>query len=98
MSADIGPGDWVECVRPSRMRPGALRVGAVYQVVSCTPEDRHGIPGVTIKGVPAVYEHAGFGWAVFMFRPVYRPKAEILDGLREPIKPVKTPVREGVPA
>lgn len=104
MSADIGVGDWVESLNDADAEIGfiAVRKGGVYCVRAVDPDP--GVcptcgdccPGVVLVGDE---QPVDWWWQGCLFRPVYRPKAEILDGLREPVKPVKAPAkRDGVSA
>lgn len=86
MSA-VGPGDWVECVdvaprpnQPSRYRVALaqLQVGKLYRVVGEAE-----IRGLIIEGVRAAAEPA-LGWKVERFRPIYRPKQELIETLKAP--------------
>lgn len=89
MSIPIGPGDWVECVdalgREPAGTPTPLRVGAIYQV-----EDTFrwfGHDGLTLREVKPPTGDRGF--AAALFRPIYRPKADLIESLKAPPKRVK---------
>jgi hypothetical protein len=94
MSA-IGPGDWVECVKDSVDIPGTFVVGSLYQVTKLTKTCPRMGPGVQILGKPSQSElrfTGKYGWAIHLFRPIYRPKADLIESLKTPAK------RERVPA
>lgn len=93
MSEPIGVGDWVECIRadPDFARIRALTLGAVYQVsrvfeIGPSFDDAGEIilalsgvdPGLNDQGYP--YE----GFSPDRFRPIYRPKSELIEGLKTP--------------
>lgn len=91
--SDIGPGDWVECIRSADvLTPGGLRgavtAGAVYRVERIfRVEGRCGVcrdhPGtVLVLGQTA---ESGAGWCPCSFRPLYRPKEQLLRDLMEPV-------------
>jgi len=96
----IGPGDWVECVdnapRPWHFGPyiealEELRVGGVYQVRAI---DRAG--DLFLAGILTGSERLGFGpdalgFDESRFRLIYRPKADLIERLMEPVpdEPVK---------
>ena len=98
MSA-IGPGDWVECVdaspHPNHKVSTKLVQGALYRVreESVCPET--GKNGLTLCGVLLpIHSKIGreIGWLLSRFRPIYRPKADLIESLKTPAK------RERVPA
>lgn len=97
MSA-IGPGDWVECIRVGRSpTPAGFRVGAVYRVErtvkngGCAYHGRGAkCGGLFICEMPR--PGAG-GWAACAFRPIYRPKADLIKGLLKPIDAPAEPER-----
>lgn len=88
--SDIGPGDFVECVdiaeRPGELQTDVLILGAIYRVEQLIL--------VTLPDYgPAVFlvEHPENGphglrrcFAPSRFRPIYRPKSEIIEGLKAP--------------
>lgn len=89
MGAAIGPGDFVECVsvRTERGYLGArLTVGRVYVVEAAgvTP------PGDTIPNVPwvrlvgVVSDPKTWGFRAALFRPIYRPRADFIEALKQP--------------
>lgn len=98
MSAPIGPGDWVECVE-SRQGTLLLRVGAIYQIEAvrnfewscdgCEPGECDQC-GVRCVGLDSSRPGYSGGWICSRrFRPVYRPKSEIIQALKQP-----SPTRE----
>ncbi len=84
----IGKGDWVECVEDDSDVMGEIRRGAVYQVREVIPEaafedcNMHGPdcaqPGLDLEGQPEDEERC---WCAGSFRPIYRPKAELIQSL-----------------
>lgn len=77
MSA-IGPGDFVECVddAPDEGRAPLVVKGAIYEV-SGVFDGPYG-PYLTLAGMdPSPYP----GWFLHRFRPVYRPKQELIQSL-----------------
>lgn len=100
MSADIGPGDFVEALFDGKRGP--MRAGAVYQVLALTEPPRSAFGGYrpcSFCGVPG-----GKGGTALMLsslkgrvcpcavKPVYRPKPGAFDQL------LKAPKREEHPA
>lgn len=94
MSA-IGPGDWVECLHNgtyTRFRAGALYcVSEVMPGPDCGCEvcgQRHG--GIRLHGMPLPHDYperrlrARNWWPACRFRPIYRPKASIIEQLKQP--------------
>mgnify|MGYP006967776509 FL=1 len=92
----IGPGDWVECVgyalgkRGFEPRGPTPKKGEIYQieaVVMGRLRDGAVEPAYRLVGwhVPSetgariVYHHSGF-------RPIYRPKADLIERLMQPVK------------
>lgn len=91
MAAPIGPGDWVECVDAS---PGAndglcLTRGGLYCIEAV--DDRGllcgtGRCGRTCRGVFLSGRRDRWPWCGSRFRPIYRPRADLIQTLLEPIK------------
>jgi hypothetical protein len=83
MSEPIGPGDWVECIQ-SYGDP-QIRVGSVYCVaeVDDQPCDCGGFGGLLPVGVS--FDDGGYA-CIEQFRPIYRPKFDLIERLLEPIK------------
>jgi hypothetical protein len=94
----IGPGDFIECVDagPYRGSGGwvvptlALLVhGAIYQVATLSTHPEYGVPTVCLVGYPSYGEEVGdaifCGWGLFRFRPIYRPKADLIESLLQGI-------------
>jgi len=94
VSADIGPGDWVECVQDT----DAVSRGSVCQVTELPPVP-HEVQGcdacahsgfaLRVKGVqysngPFVRpgDNDLFAHCSCFFRPIYRPKADLIEGLK----------------
>lgn len=85
---DIGTGDFVEFVgwHPAHGIPAATRfdIGFVARVTRVFPcRGNHGdTPGLELASIPAP---VGFhGWCACGFRPVYRPKEEVIRRLTAP--------------
>jgi hypothetical protein len=88
MSQAIGPGDWVECVTPGPDCPkGSIwlvaTLGRAPLLAVCTS---HGFACervfLTLKGDPL--PEWALGRCAGCFRPIYRPKAELIAGLKTP--------------
>jgi hypothetical protein len=89
VSADIGPGDWVECIHkePSHLEiPQNLTIGAIYQVCEVGLwawwfERR--LPALTLVGHPSlIYQGKLARYAMADFRPVYRPSEKLIESLK----------------
>lgn len=92
----IGPGDWVECVdnAPRSFNVNKrqiealkfLKLGKIYVVRGFAP-----FAGILLAEIKAGDEDFGFGWAEERFRPIYRPKADLIERLMQPVpdEPVK---------
>lgn len=105
MAAAIGPGDWVERVPPppdfraeidsanirhSGPRPvlgGIYCVRAVGTYRSLAGERCHGLKLVGI--IASIPGHPDAWFAAEGFRPVYRPRADFIESLKQP-----SPARE----
>lgn len=81
---DIGPRDWVECVEPNKR---GFAVGALY-LVERVHESRIKAPHCACAGRGSIGLHfrgiseppsPHSGWCGCGFRPIYRPKAEIMQ-------------------
>jgi hypothetical protein len=95
MSA-IGPGDWVEFLgdRPGTAGParlvGKLEVGRLY-VVRALKRGWDALAGGVSEGVQlvGVYGYHADGaegaWHPALFRPVYRPREDLIATLLEPL-------------
>lgn len=97
MSAPIGPGDWVECIRMSptgKGDGGFLRVGALYCVdrvrIFVRGTDGQRRPALTLVGQPQQPRGA---YRVDLFRPIYRRDETLLARLMQPVPGVETPSR-----
>ena len=93
MTAPIGVGDFVECVNdaPHEWKGvKRLSLGSVYQVRGFHPRGSIYLRGVVLPKGPKGIEA---GWGLPRFRPIYRPKAELIQSLLAPA-PAK-PVRVG---
>lgn len=92
--SDIGPGDWVECVKSRAAHPvrehfgGHLVVGTIYCVKTVfLGRYADGVQGegITVRGIVAVNaEGREGGWPLEYFRPIYRPKQSIIEALKQP--------------
>ncbi len=96
MAEPIGSGDFVECVRsdclPSTMRP--LSINAIYQVRDAYLGLAVGgvrLPALRLVGVQnGMTSHgAELSYRADRFRPIYRPKASLIQQLLAP--PRKAP-------
>lgn len=88
MSEPVGPGDWVECLRESarygfRPRQLYLCTGTPERTLPCTVCDKTH-RGLTLKDAPAD-KPATWLWPTCCFRPIYRPKASIIEALKAPV-------------
>lgn len=102
MSA-TGPGDWVECVDAAFGADGGfqcadgwlLQHGAVYMVLEViSASNRMGkiVPALRLAGLSHRSETGrSGGYAARRFRPIYRPKSELIETL---LKSADEPVRE----
>lgn len=95
MSA-IGPGDWVECVdgSPHAVCGASLVAGKLYRVRDAIPDARTARGrGPTLCLVEIVLPIGVHGvemsWALARFRPIYRPKSEIIEALKQPAPSVR---------
>ena len=93
------PGDYVECVdaRPhGHYLIAPLQAGQVYIVRSViAPDEKFPAGGLRLEGVPMPVSPRNIeaGWAPRRFRPVYRPKASLIESLLAPAP--SAPVRVG---
>lgn len=94
MSDAIGPGDWVECISNGEDRPGCggrgYKIGALYVV-----SDVHlwrGFAQINCVGRvrPEEFGLPNPGWSIRAFRPIYRPRADFIESLKQPA-PSPTP-------
>lgn len=97
MSVDIGPGDWVECINASPNSHGdavPLTLGGIYRVAMVV--ETVGFKG-ECTGLGLVLHDVEFrfypiasgaqvpeAFSVRRFRPIYRPKAEVINALLAP--------------
>lgn len=96
MGAPIGPGDWVECYRGRDCPP--VYVGAIYQCEEVWDDPEWGecddcppgplAPCITLKGINTRQDPL----CACTLRPIYRPKADLIESLKAP------PQRVGEPA
>jgi hypothetical protein len=98
MADAIGPGDWVECVSgraETAFRTGGgsrpLHVGGMYRIRAMTPvrgSDNVVRPGCWLMEIRGSRWTNGLECAFRLdgFRPVYRPKQEIIEALKTPVK------------
>lgn len=90
----FGPGDWVECVddgaRDGYPPPPHLYRGSVW-VVERVFLDVGDVIVCRLQSYPhhLIDNHAG--WNINRFRPIYRPKADLIERLMQPVpdEPVK---------
>jgi hypothetical protein len=77
----IGPGDWVECVKTTH----GVNNGRIFCVAAIDSGDRpcvdmHGPCGALyLTGLP------GGPYATCAFRPIYRPKSDLIQSLLKPV-------------
>lgn len=87
---DVGPGDFVECVDvapppfPTRLNvhPSSLSLHSVYTVRALCVS-RLGRPMLILNEVQSAYNPQRAYYA-YRFRPIYRPKSEIIESLKAP--------------
>lgn len=85
----IGPGDWVECIGYAEEDDPSTwiadddypQVGSIYRVDAITEHD--GLILAEFAQIDLEWD-ARVEWDAEYFRPVYRPKAEIIEALRQP--------------
>lgn len=97
MSADIGPGDFVEVTAvgpvPPGGQPSGYRVGALYVVDDVGVwHGQHWLNCVGMRrpvdcGYPACIP----GWNAKAFRPIYRPKSSLIESLNAPAPSEREP-------
>lgn len=83
MSAPIGPGDWVECVESGKFACDEVVAGRVYEVAAagegrCSRSDCNGV------WVRLTNDRVSGDWCGVRFRPIYRPKQELIESLKQP--------------
>lgn len=104
MAAPLAPGDFVECINACAHRSAGvlLTLGAIYRVreVSAQAVLFSGNRGPTLRLCGIVLAVGPYGveasWAICRFKPVYRPKSEIIEALKAP--PKHAPIRISEPA
>lgn len=84
MAAPIGPGDWVECV-DTRGDGDIVPLGSIHLVEDVAAVGR--IPCLILKGI--VHPSGKRKVRADCFRPVYRPRADLIERLKAP--PVVAP-------
>jgi hypothetical protein len=93
VSESIGPGDYVECLRPVGEKGRIETIpGNVYRVRDVG--EQGGGVWLSIVGIPDPNQ-LGYpcpGWGAEAFRPIYRPKAELIASLKQP-SPELEPIR-----
>lgn len=98
MAAPIGPGDFVECVGatawPEVTVGGIYRVEAIIEAYGdCPACGNEGSEGITFAGHPKRLKGGiMMSWCPCRFRPIYRPRADLIEQLKAP------PQRVGEPA
>lgn len=89
MSDPIGPGDWVECVKVPVGADGYLALNALYlveQVWFAIPHATTRELGDCLDLVDVPRGPDNCAWNVGNFRPIYRPKADLIQSLLKPVK------------
>jgi len=98
MAADIGPGDWVEAL--ITFDDGECRVvaGHAYRVTGMhegeEPDDcAHCGPGCAhpVLDLAEFPPDPEYGWCASIFRPIYRPRADLIESLKTPAKRKEVP-------
>lgn len=87
---EIGPGDWVECIKCNPYRGGiitGLHLGGLYQIRAINNAGS----GLHLVGIKSPFELGISGnpdcaWTTEAFCPIYRPSATFIAGLKEPFK------------
>lgn len=100
MSA-IGKGDWVECVdaSPSVVTGESILVaGAIYRVSAIVGPDAYGAMGLQLVGVALTANQRlwGLGWLIDRFRPIYRPSADFIEKLKQPVSTDELVTADGI--
>lgn len=95
--SDIGKGDWVECIHGNpvdKPSPGQklLSIGAIYQVEEVGHYAPLSADYVVIVGFYS--DHPTRGWLASAFRPIYRPKSEIIEALKQPVTRTPRPAKK----
>lgn len=94
--SDIGPGDWIEAVATATEPYSyqCIRQGAIYHCEDVAPATfgicprcgTDGEAGVGVVEAPVIYPGGQRGaWPLCLFRPIYRPKSSLIQGLLEPV-------------
>lgn len=82
--ADIGPGDFVECVRVTKPN-SAFAMGAIYVVEAVIKPTSCDLCASPCHGLHLVGMHRHpHGWCINCFKPVYRPKSDLIETLKQP--------------
>lgn len=100
MAAPIGPGDWVECVDDrgdggiALHDGGFLVLGRIYQIdeLMAAQTTLAGlVPAVRLVGQPFLHARSWRrrAYALSRFRPIYRPKSDLIESLKQPAPPVE---------
>lgn len=91
MADVVGPGDWVECIdasTPANRTYNPLALGALYCVDAVIPRSntcpRDGCTCVLRLAKVVTKPPHMPGFCPSRFRPVYRPKAEVIQALLQP--------------
>ncbi len=86
MSEAIGPGDWVECIFDGEDIPKGTVLFCLDVITvpgsGCDNDPYCVAPGLVLKDAPHPDEDAY--WCGCGFRPIYRPKASIIQSLLQP--------------
>lgn len=103
MSEPIGPGDWVECIGGPTFpdNEGKVVVGNLYRVkamipkIYCSCGKQH--EGLRFHGVLNPHDPKGIDshwWGICCFRPIYRPRQELIKQLKAPPLNAEGPLRK----
>jgi len=85
----IGPGDWVECVNNSDGHECIVSLGELRQVLDVGPCLYRGLEHLTVlfilpPGHTCPDGGRYCGSSIGRFRPIYRPKADLIESLKTP--------------
>ena len=88
----IGPGDWIECIEADQWQEQSIVPGNIYRCVevltptgaTCTLHGTFCYPasGISLAGKSLPDDWC---WCALSFRPIYKPKSEIIQGLLQPV-------------
>ena len=93
MAAPIGPGDFVECIMQDDQFP-EMRPGSIWCIEAILPDPGFGCENSRECREPSLKftAHPDDNWCACAYRPIYRPRADLIESLKAP--PKVAPVRE----